>query len=641
MNCHKLFSSFIIFTLLLSSLAAPPSVSAQFKAGSVESPVDPSDIPPVQNCIYKDIPAYADPWLAGMPNGSIASWLNPALLPDVAPYQSPIQSGLQITGGDILTFPYISGLIRHGPTQTWVGPDGNPTMLFPHMTGNYGGQAGAENGIANVWAPINSIIGIFLDSNIPNTTSVPGFLSFYWPVWRDFTILAPQLKQPFFIGDGKTSGGVLQQFIVPQGATRLFLGTMDGHEWNNNQGGAFGVPVCKPPTGAISGCVFVDTDQNGVKNGETDYAGSVDVRLNSLTATPTTPGCYEIKDIPYGTYTLRNYTQAPGYGPTFPKVGNQYTVTIGSGATCQINPTLNGQPICNNAIITNANFGISNAVPWIQIGGLNVRNDTGINNKIPLTAVCPKVMIQDGSTGIPGIAFAGDGSIEFGSGTASNRNWIVRGTQTTAKTPLSTSYESLLKTVTTNDEPILSLAEYCGSLSSCQITNTIDSGIYRVQGENLILQNVHVASKKVVIFAEKTVRITGTIRVNPGAFFMIVAKNDILVHKTVGANQNTFTCAGLSGVTPQLQGIFSAGKNFIINGSVGETCAEPDRQLNLAGVIITNAVGAAGGKLTNNRTLCGKNLEYPSVTIQPRLDFLMSMPDYLLNKHTVWQEVAP
>jgi len=30
------------------------------------------------------------------------------------------------------------------------------------------------------------------------------------------------LKQVFFIGDGLTSGGVQQQFIVPTGATRYF-----------------------------------------------------------------------------------------------------------------------------------------------------------------------------------------------------------------------------------------------------------------------------------------------------------------------------------------------------------------------------------------------------------------------------------
>ena len=40
----------------------------------------------------------------------------------------------------------------------------------------------------------------------------------------------------FFIGDGRTTSGTVQQFIVPPGATRLFIGKMDGYEWNNNFG---------------------------------------------------------------------------------------------------------------------------------------------------------------------------------------------------------------------------------------------------------------------------------------------------------------------------------------------------------------------------------------------------------------------
>jgi hypothetical protein len=40
----------------------------------------------------------------------------------------------------------------------------------------------------------------------------------------------------FYIGDGLTSGGVLQEFVAPAGATRLFFGIPDGF----NFGGAPG-----------------------------------------------------------------------------------------------------------------------------------------------------------------------------------------------------------------------------------------------------------------------------------------------------------------------------------------------------------------------------------------------------------------
>ena len=46
---------------------------------------------------------------------------------------------------------------------------------------------------------------------------------------ESFTTLDPQLRQTFFIGDGQTTvGSIIQQFFVPAGATRLFLGFADG-----------------------------------------------------------------------------------------------------------------------------------------------------------------------------------------------------------------------------------------------------------------------------------------------------------------------------------------------------------------------------------------------------------------------------
>ena len=61
-------------------------------------------------------------------------------------------------------------------------------------------------------------------------------------------VLSPALKQPFFIGDGRTSAGLPQRVIAPTNATRLFLGTMDTYDWWNNEGSftvsvTNGVPV--------------------------------------------------------------------------------------------------------------------------------------------------------------------------------------------------------------------------------------------------------------------------------------------------------------------------------------------------------------------------------------------------------------
>jgi hypothetical protein len=55
-------------------------------------------------------------------------------------------------------------------------------------------------------------------------------------VSQNSTSVSPALKQVFLIGEGTNNAGALQQVVVPNGAARLFLGTMDGSGWYNNSG---------------------------------------------------------------------------------------------------------------------------------------------------------------------------------------------------------------------------------------------------------------------------------------------------------------------------------------------------------------------------------------------------------------------
>ncbi|MBW8830641.1 MAG: PEP-CTERM sorting domain-containing protein [Burkholderiales bacterium] len=107
-------------------------------------------------------------------------------------------------------------------------------MMISHLSG-------AENGIGNAIAPLGTLMGVFLDDRRPDSFRAPGALDFSGAGALDFKRLSPRLKQVFFIGDG-LAAGTLQRFYVPNGATRLFLGTMDGYEWNNNSG-AFNLKV--------------------------------------------------------------------------------------------------------------------------------------------------------------------------------------------------------------------------------------------------------------------------------------------------------------------------------------------------------------------------------------------------------------
>jgi hypothetical protein len=82
---------------------------------------------------------------------------------------------------------------------------------------------------------MDALMGVFLSDERPNRSRAPRSLD-YRVNPSDTSSSSPQLKQVFFIGDGKTSSGALRRYLVPAKATRLYLGVMDGYEWNNNSG---------------------------------------------------------------------------------------------------------------------------------------------------------------------------------------------------------------------------------------------------------------------------------------------------------------------------------------------------------------------------------------------------------------------
>jgi Flp pilus assembly protein TadG len=177
-----------------------------------------------------DVAATSNPFLAGMPNGSSASLNNPHNSPDYAPAQSPQQASLSLSPGSTLTFDGVNGGANNYHTAVRYTADGNTTQIISNSNGS-------ENGIANmIGAPINSLVGVFLGNNSSAGKTPPTSLDFTTTTSRDFTTLSPKLRQIFFIGDGRTSSGEVQYFQIPTGATRLFVGTWDGYEWNNNVG---------------------------------------------------------------------------------------------------------------------------------------------------------------------------------------------------------------------------------------------------------------------------------------------------------------------------------------------------------------------------------------------------------------------
>jgi len=213
--------------------------------------------------VNQNVPATANPFLAGMPAGSEASNINPHHNPDYAgtastPKESPLAVAMPVSGGQTLNFDSIDGTARHDPNDPYYNPDGNPNDYGHNILNTDPSSASyrntstlnaySQNGIADVTAPINALVGVFLDDSQPNLSSTPQGLDFSTDASRDFDTIGGtesggtvqnqslKLKQIFFIGDGMNSKGVKQSFIAPKGATRLFLATWDFYEWNNNAG---------------------------------------------------------------------------------------------------------------------------------------------------------------------------------------------------------------------------------------------------------------------------------------------------------------------------------------------------------------------------------------------------------------------
>lgn len=116
-----------------------------------------------------------------------------------------------------------------------VGPSGSPCVTTPdgdrvtRCTSWTVTDINSYQGISGIIDNNNVmfLVGVFLDDNVPSGTA---------PTRIDVTnaesspTVSPQLRQTFFIGDGRTgtNTGDVQQFIAPSGATRLFLGFADG-----------------------------------------------------------------------------------------------------------------------------------------------------------------------------------------------------------------------------------------------------------------------------------------------------------------------------------------------------------------------------------------------------------------------------
>jgi Flp pilus assembly protein TadG len=198
----------------------------------------------------------SNPWLAGEPKGTQASqpdpnwdgqdvvWDHPWEY-DIAgpiggsnaegePYESPPEVGIPITPGAVITLTNASGL---GSWDRATPPFSSPAGDTGDIEDDAASKGVGEHGISDVTMPLGGIVGVFLGSSLPDNTTAPTPLNFTTQAERDYATLDPKLQQTFYAGAGQSSAGAQQSIVVPQGATRMYLGMMDGWEWSNNIGG--------------------------------------------------------------------------------------------------------------------------------------------------------------------------------------------------------------------------------------------------------------------------------------------------------------------------------------------------------------------------------------------------------------------
>jgi Flp pilus assembly protein TadG len=195
------------------------------------------------------VSAKGNPWLAGMPAGTVSTdFRTNASEQDTAgtgpnDLSSPAMialSSLGVSSGSSITFDGVTGSTDFGGGTTG-NADGDSTKmctLGSPVFGNNSYLNSPTNGMSNCYAPVNALMAVFLDGSTPSNSG-PSItpLDFSTAASRDYTSLSPQLKQVFFVGDGRRANGEIQQIVVPTGATRVFFANMDGWQYNNNTGG--------------------------------------------------------------------------------------------------------------------------------------------------------------------------------------------------------------------------------------------------------------------------------------------------------------------------------------------------------------------------------------------------------------------
>jgi hypothetical protein len=191
------------------------------------------------------VPAAASLLLAGAPAG--ARIVRPYSERDQAPACAAVEiSGITFTTGALVTFA-ANGVTTNGnfpdaPTRSDISAEGYVELGGRTVGTDYGTDP-RPWGMGSIIAPLNGLIGVFLSDEAPK--QVPPDARQVTPQVRSERVQRPQLREPFYIGNGTTPSGDVREVYVPIGARRLFLGIMSGE--NSSASGALQVTCTISP----------------------------------------------------------------------------------------------------------------------------------------------------------------------------------------------------------------------------------------------------------------------------------------------------------------------------------------------------------------------------------------------------------
>jgi hypothetical protein len=136
-----------------------------------------------------------------------------------------------------LTFTKVTGKVTLTPGNGGYGPhgpDGSPNAFNLSVA-----PAAGLSGITS--SNVGYLAGVFLDGG-EGDGHAPASLDFRPSrLGEHFASLSPLTDQVFFIGDGRvrTGAGLVQTFVVPDGATLLALGIVDAYGYAGAPGAYF------------------------------------------------------------------------------------------------------------------------------------------------------------------------------------------------------------------------------------------------------------------------------------------------------------------------------------------------------------------------------------------------------------------